>query len=113
LNQKRPNPDSLDRFAAWVVGEENPTFGGSIAARMWLRVMGAKLHKKDNEEFLDSKDSVTGALSGALMKLIKGYEYDLRAFQQTLMLTKTFALKSAPDAEASFHGLLGPALSRG
>jgi len=112
LESKKTNPDSLDRFAAWVVGEENPTFGGSIAARMWLRVMGAKLHKKDNEEFLDPKDPVTGALSGALMKLIKDYDYDLRAFQQTLMLTKTFALKSAPDAEASFHGLLGRPIER-
>jgi hypothetical protein len=112
LESKKNNPDSLDRFAAWVVGEENPTFGGSIAARMWLRVMGAKLHKKDNEEFLDPKDSVTGALSVALMKLIKDYNYDLRAFQQTLMLTKAFAVKSAPDAEASFHGLQGRPIER-
>jgi hypothetical protein len=46
------------------------------------------------------------------MKLIKDYDYDLRAFQQTLMLTKTFAVKSAPDAEASFHGLLGRPIER-
>ncbi len=112
LDSGKHNPDSLDQFAAWVVGDDNPTFAGSIAARMWLRVMGAKLHKKDSEEFLDPEDPVTGDLSGALMKLIKGYDYDLRGFQQTLMLTRAFAAKSAPDAEASFHGLLGRPIER-
>ncbi len=112
LDSKKNNQDSLDRFAAWVVGDENPTFAGSIAARMWLRVMGAKLHKKDTEEFLDPKDAVTGALSDALMKLMKDYDFDLRAFQQTLMLTEAFAAKSAPDTGASFHGLLGRPIER-
>ena len=112
LQSKKTNPDSLDQFAAWVVGDENPTFAGSIAARMWFRVMGAKLHKKDSEEFLDPKDQLTGDLSKALMKLMKDYDYDLRAFQQTLMLTEAFAVKSAPDAEASFHGLLGRPIER-
>ena len=112
LQSKKANPDSLDQFAAWVVGDENPTFAGSIAARMWFRVMGAKLHKKESEEFLDSKDPLTGELSKALMRLMKDYEYDLRAFQQTLMLTEAFAVKSAPDAVASFHGLLGRPIER-
>lgn len=112
LDSEKPNPDSLDRFAAWVVGDDNPTFAGSIAARMWLRVMGAKLHTEDSEEFLNPKDPVTGALGRGLMKLMKDYDYDLRAFQQTLMLTRAFAAKSAPDAEASFHGLMGRPIER-
>ena len=112
LDFKKNNPDSLHRFAAWVVDDENPTFAGSIAARMWHRVMGAKLHKKDSEEYLDPKDPVTGELSRALMRLMKDYDYDLRAFQQTLMLTKAFAAKSAPDVEASFYGLLGRPIER-
>jgi hypothetical protein len=112
LDPKKQTPDSLEQFAAWVVSDENPTFAGSIAARMWLRVMGAKLHQDDNEEFLDPEDPVTGALSSALMKLMKDYDFDLRAFQQTLMLTKAFAAKSAPDAEASFRGLRGRPIER-
>ncbi len=112
LDPKKPTSDSLEQFAAWVVGDENPTFAGSIAARMWLRVMGAALHKNDNEEYLDLKDPVTGALSSGLVKLIKDYDYDLRAFQQTLMLTKAFAAKSAPDQETSFHGLRGRPIER-
>ena len=112
LDPRKPNSDSLDQFAAWVVADENPTFAGSIAARMWLRVMGAKLHKADNEEFLNPEDPLTGALSSGLMELIRDYDYDLRAFQQTLMLTKAFAAKSAPDAEASFHGLMGRPIER-
>ncbi|MBL6921641.1 MAG: DUF1549 domain-containing protein [Akkermansiaceae bacterium] len=112
LDAKKVNPDSLEQFAAWVVGDENLTFAGSIAARMWQRVMGAKLHKEDNEEFLDPKDPLTGALSSGLMKLMADYDYDLRAFQQTLMLTKAFAVKSAPDMEASFHGLMGRPIER-
>ncbi|MFT6863361.1 MAG: hypothetical protein ACJAVK_001922 [Akkermansiaceae bacterium] len=112
LDPKKPTLDSLEQFAAWVVGDENPTFAGSIAARMWLRVMGAELHQDDNQEFLDPKNPVTGALNSGLIKLIKDYRYDLRAFQQTLMLTKAFAAKSAPDKEASFHGLLGRPIAR-
>ena len=112
LDPKEATPDSLEKFAAWVVGDENPTFAGSIAARMWLRVMGAALHKNDNEEFLDLKDPVTGALAKGLVKLMRDYDYDLRAFQQTLMLTKAFAAKSVPDEEASFHGLLGRPIER-
>ena len=112
LDAGKVNPDSLEQFAAWVVGDENPTFAGSIAARMWLRVMGAKLHKEDSEEFLDPKDPLTGALSSGLMKLMADYDYDLRAFQQTLMLTKAFAVKSAPDMKASLHGLMGRPIER-
>ena len=112
LEPKKPTPDSLEQFAAWVVGDENPTFAGAIAARMWLRVLGAALHKNDNEEFLDLKDPVTGALGSGLVKLMKDYDYNLRAFQQTLMLTKAFAAKSAPDKETSFHGLLGRPIER-
>ena len=112
LDAKKVNPDSLEQFAAWVVGDENPTFAGSIAARMWLRVMGAKLHKGDSEEFLDPKDPLTGALSSGLMKLMADYDYDLRAFQQTLMLTEAFAVKSAPDMKASLHGLMGRPIER-
>jgi len=112
LDPKKHTPDSLEQFAAWVVGDENPTFAGSIAARMWLRVMGAKLHKNDNEEFLDPEDPVMGALGSGLVKLMRDYDYDLRAFQQTLMLTKAFAVKSAPDIETSFHGLLGRPIER-
>ncbi|MDA8977145.1 DUF1549 and DUF1553 domain-containing protein [Akkermansiaceae bacterium] len=112
LDSKKPTPDSLEQFATWVVGDENPTFAGSIAARMWLRVMGAALHNDDNEEFLDPKDPVTGALSSGLVKLMREYDYDLHAFQQTLMLTKAFAAKSAPDKETSFHGLLGRPIER-
>jgi len=112
LDSRKNNPDSLEQFAAWVVSEKNPTFAGSIAARMWHRVMGAKLHKEDNEEFLDPKDPLTGTLSSALMQLMRDYDYDLRAFQQTLMLTKSFAVKSAPDVETSFHGLMGRPIER-
>lgn len=112
FDPKKRTPDSLEQFAAWVVADENPTFAGSIAARMWLHVMGAALHKNDNEEYLDPKDPVTGALSSGLVKLMRDYDYDLRAFQQTLMLTKAFAAKSAPDKETSFHGLLGRPIER-
>ncbi|MGC6427115.1 MAG: DUF1549 domain-containing protein [Akkermansiaceae bacterium] len=112
LSAKKRTPDSLEQFANWVVSDENPTFAGSIAARMWLRVMGAKLHKEDSEEYLDPKDPVTGELSLALMDLVKKYDYDLRAFQQTLMLTQAFAVKAAPYATSSFHGLLGRPIER-
>lgn len=112
LDAKKRTPDSLEQFANWVVSDENPTFAGSIAARMWLRVMGAKLHKWDSEEYLDPKDPLTGELSLALMDLVKKYHYDLRALQQTLMLTQAFAVKAAPDAAASFHGLQGRPIVR-
>ena len=112
LDAKKRTPDSLEQFANWVVSDENPTFAGSITARMWHRVMGAKLHKHDDEEYLDPKDPTTGELSSALIELIKKYHYDLRAFQQTLMLTRAFSAKSAPDTESSFHGLLGRPIER-
>ena len=112
LDSKKETRESLEQFADWVVGDENPTFASSIAARMWLRVMGAALHKKDNEEFLDLKDAETGDLSAGLVELIQKYDYDLRAFQQTLMLTEAFAAKSAPDMKTSFHGLLGRPIER-
>lgn len=103
-----PALDTRDAFADWLVGEDNPRFTKVIANRMWKFVMGRGLIEPvDN--MMDDTAASNSALMGALEKLMRDVDYDLRAFLRVLLNTQTFQREAQrqevpSDAKNYFQG---------
>lgn len=80
--------DSRTKFAEWMT-QENDNFDYVIVNRMWERVMGAPI-TYPVDEYVDPDKTVSPALVRYLQRLIVTLDYDLKAFQQVLLGTRTF-----------------------
>jgi hypothetical protein len=108
MSDKSPAKDGRKQFAEWVVNRTDGRFAEVIANRMWKRVMGRGLYEPV-EEYQDAAKTHHPAMAALLSKLMQDFDYDLRSFQQTLMLTKTFQFATNPNPSAveggdDFHG---------
>jgi hypothetical protein len=86
-------------------GEQFPAV---IANRMWQRIMGKGIYEPV-DDFIESKQTVHPELMSHLAKLMHDLDYDLRAFQHVLMLTRTFQFATNPNPSTleggdDFHG---------
>lgn len=100
--------NSRETFATWISGRDNPRFNATIVNRMWQRVMGRGIWEPV-DEYQEPADTISPALVGDLVKLMQTLEYDLKAFQNVLLLTKTFQFGANTEAFAagvpqSFNG---------
>ena len=91
---KENDPESLNKFAEWMTNEKTPQFSITIANRMWDRVMGISLTPIVGD-YVDPRDTHFKQLIIKLAEIMKDYDYDLKAFQKTLMLTRTFQFTSS------------------
>lgn len=100
--------DSRATFAEWISAKDNPRFNATIVNRMWHRVMGRGIWEPV-DEYQEPSDTISPALVGDLVELMQTLEYDLKAFQNVLLLTKTFQFEANTEAFAagmpqSFNG---------
>ena len=104
--------DSLEVFAQWVISD-NGRFAENIANRIWQRMMGVSLYA-NNDFYEDAEDLPYPGLVKALNKAVKELNYDTRAFEAALVLTKTFQFVSLKDHafDGSFEMLQGRQLRR-
>jgi hypothetical protein len=75
---------------------------------MWKRVMGKGIHEPV-DEYIEASKTVYPELMTYLSTLMVELDYDLRAFQKVLLLTKTFQFATNPnpssiDGGDDFHG---------
>ncbi|MDP0490800.1 MAG: DUF1549 domain-containing protein [Verrucomicrobiota bacterium JB023] len=84
-------------FAEWLASEENPRFNATIVNRMWERVMGRAIWEPV-DEYVEPKDTIAPNLVVDLVRLMQDLDYDLRAFQNVLLLTKTFQFEANSQA---------------
>ena len=84
-------------FADWMVDPKNDRFTVIIVNRMWERVMGKPIFDPV-DEFVEPEKTITPELVTYLSGLMKELHYDLRAFQNVLLLTKTFQFAANPKA---------------
>ena len=107
-SDRKDDGKSRMEFAEWITKETGPQFPGVIANRMWERVMGKGIYEPvDN--YTDAADTVYPDLMKYVTKLMVDLDYDLRAFQHVLMLTKTFEFVTNPNPSSleggdDFHG---------
>ena len=95
-------------LADWIVNKTDDQFAGVIANRMWKRVMGKGVIEPA-DEYVEAKDTNHPELVKLLSGLMRELKYDLRAFQQVLLLTKTFQFATNPNSSVveggdDFHG---------
>lgn len=108
MSDRKAEGDGREQFAEWIVTRTGEQFPAVIANRMWQRIMGKGIYEPV-DDYMEAKQTVHPALMSHLAKLIHELNYDLRAFQHVLMLTKTFQFATNPkpstlDGGDDFHG---------
>ena len=108
MSDKREADDGRQKLAEWIVGKTDEQFSSVIANRMWKRVMGKGIYDPV-DEFIPATKSNFPDLVAFLGRLMTEMDYDLRGFQQVLLLTKTFQFGTNPNPSIletgdDFHG---------
>ncbi|MBC7980112.1 MAG: DUF1549 domain-containing protein [Armatimonadetes bacterium] len=108
MSERKDDSDGREQFADWIVTRTGEQFSAIIANRMWKRVMGKGIYDPV-DEYIESSKTVHPDLMSFLARLVHELDYDLRAFQQVLMLTRTFQFGTNPNPSRvaggdDFHG---------
>ncbi len=108
MSEQREDNDGRKQLADWMIQQTDNQFATVIANRMWKRVMGKGVYEPV-DIFIPNKDTHYPALIGYLGKLMVDLDYDLRAFQNVLLMTRTFQFATNPksstvEAGDDFHG---------
>ena len=96
-SDRKNDYNSRETFAEWISSPSNLRFNVTIVNRMWQRVMGRGIWEPV-DEYKEPKDTVSPALVKDLVNLMQTLEYDLKAFQNVLLLTRTFQFAANPQA---------------
>jgi hypothetical protein len=107
-SDRKHDGEARKQFAEWITKETGPQFPGVIANRMWERVMGKGIYEPV-DQYTEAADTVYPDLMKYVTKLMVDLDYDVRAFQHVLMLTKTFQFVTNPNPSSveggdDFHG---------
>ncbi|MEO8616446.1 MAG: DUF1549 domain-containing protein [Luteolibacter sp.] len=108
MSGKRPENDGRKKLANWMVSKTGDQFATVIANRMWKRVMGKGVYEPVDVYVPTAKSSYP-ELIGYLSKLMFDLNYDLRAYQNVLLMTRTFQFATNPNPSTveggdDFHG---------
>jgi len=99
MSDRRDDDDGLHNFAAWVTGEKNIRFTTIITNRMWKRIIGTGLFEPI-DEYMEASQTTSPEMTTYLVKLMRDLNYDLKAFQHVLMLTRVYAFESSDQPPA-------------
>ena len=108
MSDRKDDGDGRKEFAEWIVTKTGDQFASVIANRMWERIMGKGIYEPV-DEYIEPSKTVYPELMAFAAKLMHDVDYDLRAFQHVLMLTKTFQFATNPNPSSieggdDFHG---------
>jgi Protein of unknown function (DUF1549)/Protein of unknown function (DUF1553) len=108
MSDKKIENDGRKKLAAWMIGKTESQFPSMIANRMWKHIMGKGIYDPV-DEFIPAEKTNHPELVSTLTKLMVDLNYDLRAFQHVLLLTRTFQFATNPlpstlDGGDDFHG---------
>ena len=108
ISKTQHESDGRQKLAEWIVSKTGEQFSSVIANRMWKRVMGKGIYEPV-DEFIPAEQTNCPALVDCIEKLMVDLEYDLRAFQHVLLLTRTFQFATNPNPSSveggdDFHG---------
>jgi hypothetical protein len=95
-SDRRDSGKSRVEFAEWMT-KDNPNFDYIAVNRMWERVMGSPL-TYPVDSYVKPEKTASPALTNYLTRLMVDLDYDLKAFQNVLFLTKTFQFAANPKA---------------
>lgn len=96
MSEKKVADDGRERMAEWMINKTGEQFSTVIANRMWKRVMGKGIYEPF-DEYVPALKTNAPELVTYLGKLMVDLGYNLRSFQQVLLLTKTFQFATNPN----------------
>ena len=97
-SDRRDDTTARKDFAAWMVSKENVNFTSVIVNRMWQRIMGKGIYEPVDDYKVADK-TITPDLMEYLIRFLRDdLQYDLRAFQHVLLLTRNFQFEANPEA---------------
>lgn len=107
-SDRRNDGEGRAKLADWIINKTGPQFAGVIANRMWERIMGKGIYEPV-DQYTEASETVYPELTEFITRLMVELDYDLKAFQQVLMLTKTFQFATNPNPSTlvggdDFHG---------
>ena len=97
MSEKRAENDGRLKLAEWMINKTGDQFSTIIANRMWKRVMGKGVYEPV-DIYVPTGKSNYPALITYLSKLMVDLDYDLRAYQNVLLMTRTFQFATNPKA---------------
>ena len=108
MSDKRVKSDGREKLAEWITTKTGDQFPTVIANRMWKRVMGKGIHEPV-DDYIPTEKTTYPDLIRYLGSLMVELNYDLRAFQHVLLLTRTFQFQANPNPSSiegsdDFHG---------
>lgn len=108
MSDRKDEGDGREQFAEWIVTKTGDQFAAVIANRMWERIMGKGIFEPI-DEYIEPSKTVYPELMAYAARLMHDLDYDLKAFQHVLMLTKTFQFATNPNPSTlaggdDFHG---------
>jgi Protein of unknown function (DUF1549)/Protein of unknown function (DUF1553) len=108
MSDRKDDGDGREEFAEWIVTKTGEQFASVIANRMWERIMGKGIYEPV-DEYIEAPKTVYPELMLYVAKLMHDLDYDLKAFQHVLLLTKTFQFATNPNQSTlaegdDFHG---------
>jgi hypothetical protein len=108
MSEKKEDGEGRKAFADWIINKTGEQFPTVIANRMWRQVMGKGIYEPV-DEYLPPEKTHYPELITYISRLMVELDYDLRAFQHVLMLTRTFQFGTNPQESIiasadDFHG---------
>lgn len=108
MSDRSDKENGRQELADWVVNKTGEQFPTLIANRMWKRVMGNGIYEPV-DEYIEPAKTQHPALVSYLGGLMIDLNYDLKAFQHVLLLTRTFQFGTNPknsivETGDDFHG---------
>lgn len=108
MSERKKSNDGRAELSNWMLTKTGEQFAGVIANRMWKRIMGKGVYEPI-DDFIPAAKSPHPEMMGFLSRLMVDMGYDLRAFQQVLLMTKTFQFGTNPNPSIvesgdDFHG---------
>jgi hypothetical protein len=108
MSDRRDESNGREQLSEWVTHRTGEQFPAVIANRMWRRVMGRGI-TEPVDDFIPLSETHHPDLFRYLAMLMVELEYDLKAFQQVLLMTRTYQFSTNPksslvDGGDDFHG---------
>ena len=103
MTGRRDRDDGREKLAAWMTTGTGERFPAVIANSMWRKVMGSGFYEPD-DEYVEMSETHEPAISRHLADLMVKLGYNLRDFQEVLMLTTAFQAVPNPEPSAAVGG---------
>jgi hypothetical protein len=85
----KTDTDKVEEYARWMTSAENPTFTRVIANRLWKQAFGTGIIEP-LDELTDQSTPSNPELMAALEELMKGLDYDMKAFLEIVYNTEAY-----------------------